>query len=213
MNKQVAITDSFIKSMLKLSDQEKKLVFNTVKQISENPKAPSLHIHGIDREKCDKKFVSARVNLDLRIIMVRRGEVYTLLYVNHHDAAYDWCEGKFDAILQRMSGTSRMKDFYDIYYLSGLFDFEGEILVEAVKSTLAHRNRELPEDVFDEIEDFKNNDSLNIQWNAFNPAKESRLLFDDVLDRLVVFLEPIYQNILTDSNYNKRWSCESKMWI
>ena len=120
---------------------------------------------------------------------------------------------KFDAILQRMSGTSRMKDFYDIYYLSGFFDFEGEILIEAVKSTLAHRNRELPADVFEEIDDFKNNDALNIQWNAFNPAKESRLLFDDVLDRLVVFLEPIYQNILTDSNYNKRWSCESKMWI
>ena len=120
---------------------------------------------------------------------------------------------KFDAILQRMSGTSRMKDFYDIYYLSGLFDFEGEILIEAVKSTLAHRNRELPADVFEEIDDFKNNDALNIQWNAFNPAKESRLLFDDVLDRLVVFLEPIYQNILTDSNYNKRWNCESKMWI
>lgn len=120
---------------------------------------------------------------------------------------------KFDAILQRMSGTSRMKDFYDIYYLSGFFDFEGEILIEAVKSTLAHRNRELPADVFEEIDDFKNNDALNIQWNAFNPAKESRLLFDDVLDRLVVFLEPIYQNILTDSNYNKRWNCESKMWI
>lgn len=120
---------------------------------------------------------------------------------------------KFDAILQRMSGTSRMKDFYDIYYLSGFFDFEGEILIEAVKSTLVHRNRELPADVFEEIEDFKNNDALNIQWNAFNPAKESRLLFNDVLDRLVVFLEPIYQNILTDSNYNKRWNCESKMWI
>ncbi|SKA70361.1 Predicted nucleotidyltransferase component of viral defense system [Eubacterium uniforme] len=120
---------------------------------------------------------------------------------------------KFDAILQRMSGTSRMKDFYDIYYLSGIFDFEGGILMEAVKRTLAHRNRELPTDVFEEIDDFKNNDALNIQWNAFNPAKESRLLFDDVLDRLVVFLEPIYQNILTDSNYNKRWNCESKMWI
>ena len=120
---------------------------------------------------------------------------------------------KFDAILQRMSGTSRMKDFYDIYYLSGFFDFEGEILIEAVKSTLAHRNRELPADVFEEIEDFKNNDALNIQWNAFNPAKESRLLFNDVLDRLVVFLEPIYQNILIESNYDKRWSCESKGWI
>jgi predicted nucleotidyltransferase component of viral defense system len=120
---------------------------------------------------------------------------------------------KFDAILQRMAGTSRMKDFYDIYYLSGIFDFEGEILIQAVNSTLAHRNRELPTDAFAEIEDFRNNDALNTQWKAFDPAKESGLLFDDVLDRLVVFLEPIYQNILSETNYDKRWSCESKMWM
>ena len=120
---------------------------------------------------------------------------------------------KFDAILQRMAGTSRMKDFYDIYYLSGIFDFEGEILIEAVKSTLDHRNRELQDGVFAEIEDFKNNNALNTQWKAFEPAKESGLLFDDVLDRLAVFLEPIYQNMMSETNYDKRWSCESKMWI
>ena len=120
---------------------------------------------------------------------------------------------KFDAILQRMAGTSRMKDFYDIYYLSEIFDFEGEILIEAVKSTLDHRNRELQDGVFAEIEDFKNNNALNTQWKAFEPAKESGLLFDDVLDRLAVFLEPIYQNMLSETNYDKRWSCESKTWI
>lgn len=32
---------------------------------------------------------------------------------------------KLDAILQRMEATSRMKDFYDLYYLSGMFDFDG----------------------------------------------------------------------------------------
>lgn len=120
---------------------------------------------------------------------------------------------KFDAILQRMAGTSRMKDFYDIYYLSGIFDFEGEILIEAVKSTLDHRNRELPDDVFAEIEDFKNNDALNTQWKAFDPVKKSGLLFDDALDRLIAFLEPIYQNILGETDFDKRWSCESKMWM
>ena len=120
---------------------------------------------------------------------------------------------KYDAILQRMAGTSRMKDFYDIYYLSGTFDFEGDILIEAVKSTLAHRNRELQNDVFVEIEEFKNNDALNTQWKAFDPAKESGLLFDDVLGRLAVFLEPIYRNILSKTNYDKRWSCDSKMWM
>ena len=120
---------------------------------------------------------------------------------------------KFDAILQRMAGTSRMKDFYDIYYLSGIFDFDGEILIEAVKSTLVHRNRELPDDVFAEIEDFKNSDALNTQWKAFDPVKESGLLFDDALDRLIAFLEPIYQNILRETDFDKRWSCENKMWM
>lgn len=120
---------------------------------------------------------------------------------------------KFDAILQRMAGTSRMKDFYDIYYLSGIFDFEGEILIEAVKSTFVHRNREFPNDVFVEIEDFKNSDALNAQWKAFDPVKESGLLFDDALDRLIAFLEPIYQNILRETDFDKRWSCENKMWM
>ena len=120
---------------------------------------------------------------------------------------------KFDAILQRMAGTSRMKDFYDIYYLSGIFDFEGEILIEALKSTLVHRNRELPDDVFAEIEDFKYSDALNTQWKAFDPVKESGLLFDDALDRLIAFLEPIYQNILRETDFDKRWSCENKMWM
>ena len=31
---------------------------------------------------------------------------------------------KFDAILKRMEGTSRMKDFFDIYYLSNIFEFD-----------------------------------------------------------------------------------------
>ena len=82
-----------------------------------------------------------------------------------------------------------------------------------LKSTLVHRNRELPDDVFAEIEDFKNSDALNTQWKAFDPVKESGLLFDDALDRLIAFLEPIYQNILRETDFDKRWSCENKMWM
>jgi len=95
MQKNVAITDSYLTSVFKLSAQEKKATLNTIRQLAENPKAPSLHVHSIDRAKCDKKFLSARVNLDLRIIFVKRSEICTLLYVDHHDDAYDWCEGKY----------------------------------------------------------------------------------------------------------------------
>ena len=94
-----------------------------------------------------------------------------------------------------------------------LVNFEGTILDEAVKCTLSHRNRALSDDVFTEIADFKNNKALNTQWKAFDPAKESGLSFDDVLDRLAVFLEPIYQNILRKTNFEKRWSHENKMWM
>lgn len=120
---------------------------------------------------------------------------------------------KFDAILQRMAGTSRMKDFYDIYYLSGIFEFEGNVLREAVGSTLEYRNRDLSEDAFAEIADFKASTFLHTQWKAFAPAKEAGLLFEDAVDRLVLFLTPIYDSILQGEKFDKRWSSEKKKWI
>lgn len=120
---------------------------------------------------------------------------------------------KFDAILQRMAGTSRMKDFYDIYYVSGIFDFKGKILEKAMSSTLNHRSRELSKDAFSDIYDFRNNHFLLTQWRAFNPAMEKELSFDNALDRLAIFLEPVYQSILLGTEFDKRWNCESKQWI
>lgn len=89
-----------------------------------------------------------------------------------------------------------MKDFYDIYYLSGMFSFEGETLFEAVNSTLTYRDRELTVDAFEDIAEFRNDVFLNTQWKAFEPAKKSDLSFHDALDRIYVFLEPVYQSII-----------------
>ena len=119
---------------------------------------------------------------------------------------------KFDAILQRMSGTSRMKDFYDIYYLSGIFDFQGEILTEAVRKTLIQRNRELNKDTFSEISIFKDNTFLLKQWRAFEPAGKTNLSFEEAIQRLVFFLEPIYQSILENEPYTKNLNCEHQAW-
>ena len=120
---------------------------------------------------------------------------------------------KFDAILKRMAGTSRMKDFYDIFYLSDTFEFKGEILSEAVRSTLSHRNRELPSDVYEEIAGFKDNEFLNVQWNAFHPAKEASITFVEVINRLEEFLKPVYQSILQEEHFTKEWNCECKKWM
>ncbi len=42
---------------------------------------------------------------------------------------------KIDAILSLMEFSSRMKDYYDIYYLANKFDFDGKVLSEALKKT------------------------------------------------------------------------------
>lgn len=47
-----------------------------------------------------------------------------------------------------------MKDFFDIYYLSSVFDFSGRTLKEAVLLTARHRGRILESDAFMRIGEF-----------------------------------------------------------
>ena len=46
---------------------------------------------------------------------------------------------KIDAILSLMEFSSRMKDYYDIYYLANKFDFDGSILIDALRKTFENR--------------------------------------------------------------------------
>lgn len=46
---------------------------------------------------------------------------------------------KIDAILSLMEFSSRMKDYYDIYYVANHFDFNGKVLTEALRKTFVNR--------------------------------------------------------------------------
>ena len=119
---------------------------------------------------------------------------------------------KFDAILQRMETTSRMKDFFDIYYLSSVFDFSGRTLKEAVLLTARHRGRILEPDAFIRIGEFSDDPFMKTQWMRFEPAKEAGLGFPEVLHRLDQFLHPIYDAILKGEEFDCQWSCSQKAW-
>ena len=60
---------------------------------------------------------------------------------------------KLDAIIERLELTSRMKDFYDIYYLSKTFNFDGLKLQEAIIRTLNVRNTYFDKDTFKHIDE------------------------------------------------------------
>ena len=67
---------------------------------------------------------------------------------------------KFDTILQFMEMTGRMKDFFDLYYLSGIFDFDGAVLQQAIKATLSHRNHSISADLLRRFEQFPDNPAM-----------------------------------------------------
>ena len=46
---------------------------------------------------------------------------------------------KLDAILSLMEFSSRMKDYYDLYYLANKFDFDGATLTKALNKTFENR--------------------------------------------------------------------------
>ena len=121
---------------------------------------------------------------------------------------------KFDAIIKRMEATSRMKDFFDIYYLSGVFDFEGRKLQEAIFRTLEYRGTIYESDSFERIRDFKNNTSLLKLWDNYqNGTREDKPDFNVVIDRLEKFLEPIFHAVIMEEEWFCIWDSSVQKWL
>lgn len=53
-----------------------------------------------------------------------------------------------------------MKDYYDIYYISNKFDFDGEILTEAIKKTFVNSEHYFTIEQFCEVINFRNNANM-----------------------------------------------------
>ena len=121
---------------------------------------------------------------------------------------------KFDAIIKRMEATSRMKDFFDIYYLSGVFDFEGRKLQEAIFRTLEYRGTIYESDSFERIRDFKNNTSLLKLWDNYQSGtREDKPDFNVVIDRLEKFLEPIFHAVIMEEEWFCIWDSSVQKWL
>jgi len=85
------IADSFAKALGKLNAQEQSAAKITVFDLQQDPSAPGLSFHRIDKSK-DQNFWSIRVNRDLRIIVHKSEKSFLICYVDHHDDAYKWAE-------------------------------------------------------------------------------------------------------------------------
>lgn len=121
---------------------------------------------------------------------------------------------KFDALLQRLELTSRMKDIYDIYYLSSMFDFDGRALQQAVFETLQNRGTAYEWDSFDRVIALAENKDIQVRWRQYlRRLKMPELVLDDVMHSIDAFLRPVWNAIINEQELFLRWKCESAVWF
>lgn len=120
---------------------------------------------------------------------------------------------KFDAILQRLELTSRMKDFYDIWYLANMFDFEGSNLQEAIFETLQNRGTRYEESTFANIIGMDANPDMQKKWKDFmRRLKLPFIEFTEVLSLLDLFLSPVWHAMLREEKFNETWHATIHSW-
>lgn len=120
---------------------------------------------------------------------------------------------KFDAILQRFELTGRMKDFYDIYYLARTFGFDGAKLQTAIFETLQRRGTPYDSDSFKRIVALAEDEDMQKRWKYFlKNIKDDTLEFTVVIDEIRAFLEPVFEAIVNEDEWQNSWDTTVIRW-
>lgn len=120
---------------------------------------------------------------------------------------------KFDAILQRFELTGRMKDFYDIYYLSRKFDFDGLKLQTAIQKTLRNRGTAYEKDSFQRVLALRDDGDMHTKWRYFlRTLGNPEMAFSSVIGGIESFLLPVWDAISNDIELQKVWIATSTKW-
>lgn len=120
---------------------------------------------------------------------------------------------KIDAILSLMEFSSRMKDYYDIYYLANKFDFDGKILVDALKRTFANREHNFTIEQFEQVMSFDADDLMQRKWKAFIKKIDAKTDdFSKVINTIDDFLRFPIETALNGTNFLMQWKASSNIW-
>ncbi len=121
---------------------------------------------------------------------------------------------KIDAILSLMEFSSRMKDYYDIYYLANKFDFDGATLTEALKKTFENRGHSFTIEQFEQVMSFDNDEAMQKKWKTF--VRKIGTKTDDystVLKTIKVFLTKPFTAAVGGKEFTPKWSANNGEWI
>jgi hypothetical protein len=116
---------------------------------------------------------------------------------------------KFQAMVKPGLLNSRMKDFYDIWFLSRTFDFSGETLAEAIEKTFEKRRTPLINEPTVFSLTFMKDHTKQAQWKGFiekTKLTDSPLSFEDIAAGIKDFLQPIVDSIINNRTFQSFWA-------
>ena len=121
---------------------------------------------------------------------------------------------KFEAIVKLSIFNSRMKDFFDLVFLTREFDFNGQLLQSAIRNTFRQRQTSL--EAAEALLNSNLGEQVSFQrlWDAFK--KRTRLVspmgFKDVFSEIQVFLGPIVEAELGGKILKVTWKQKVTKW-
>ena len=104
--------------------------------------------------------------------------------------------------------NSRLKDYFDIWLLATLFDFNGVILAEAIRATFANRATPIERLPVGLTPEFSDNESRRLQWAAFRkrgrfPKATEEL--GEVVRSVRNFVLPVLEALKSAERFDRIW--------
>jgi predicted nucleotidyltransferase component of viral defense system len=121
---------------------------------------------------------------------------------------------KFQAMVSLGIRNSRIKDFYDIWFLCKNFEFQGDLLRQAFINTFQRRKTEIPlKEPLALTEEFANDSDRHKQWQAFkNKLKivNAPNSFGDLINEIKDFIMPPCLAAAENETFDKLWTVSGK---
>ena len=120
---------------------------------------------------------------------------------------------KIDAILSLMEFSSRMKDYYDIYYLANKFDFDGATLTEALKKTFENRGHSFTVEQFEQVMGVDRDGAMQKKWKAFTRKIDTKTDdYSTVLKTIKAFLVKPFTASVDATEFPEQWIAAENQW-
>lgn len=121
---------------------------------------------------------------------------------------------KIDAILSLMEFSSRMKDYYDIYYIANKFDFDGKILCKALRKTFENREHTFTVEQFEQVMSFGNDAAMQKKWKAFAHKIDTKTSdYSTVLKTIKEFLTKPFTAAIEGKEFTEQWYAANSEWL